>query len=55
MRLGRYAGDVILDDIKRDLKDFGVRFDHWFSETELYRQGLVDQGFTRLTRAGLPL
>ena len=47
VRLGRYAGDVILDEIKRDLKDFGVRFDHWFSETELYRQGLVDQGFTR--------
>ena len=51
-RLGRYAGDVILDDIKRDLKDFGVRFDHWFSETELYRQGLVDQGFTRLQELG---
>jgi arginyl-tRNA synthetase len=52
VRLGRYAGDVILDDIKRDLKDFGVRFDHWFSETELYRQGLVEQGFTRLKELG---
>ncbi|MDP2045182.1 MAG: arginine--tRNA ligase, partial [Deltaproteobacteria bacterium] len=52
VRLGRYAGDVILDDIKRDLKDFGVRFDHWFSETELYRQGLVDQGFARLQELG---
>ena len=52
MRLGRYAGDVILDDIKQDLDDFGVRFDHWFSETELYRQGLVDQGFTRLQERG---
>ena len=35
-RLGRYAGDVILAEIKQDLEDFGVRFDHWFSETELY-------------------
>ena len=43
---------MILDDIKQDLKDFGVRFDHWFSETELYRQGLVDQGFARLQELG---
>ena len=52
VRLGRYAGDVILDEIKQDLKDFGVRFDHWFSETELYRQGLVDQGFDLLKEQG---
>ena len=52
VRLGRYAGDVILDDIKQDLEDFGVRFDHWFSETELYRQGLVDQGFDLLKELG---
>ena len=52
VRLGRYAGDVILDEIKQDLKDFGVRFDHWFSETQLYDQGLVDQSFTLLRDAG---
>ncbi|MGA9753936.1 MAG: arginine--tRNA ligase [Desulfobaccales bacterium] len=46
--LGRYAGDVILADIKQDLDDFGVSFDTWFSETELYRQGLVDQSFSLL-------
>jgi len=51
-RLGRYAGGVILDEIKQDLNDFGVRFDTWFSETELYRQGLVDQGFARLQELG---
>jgi len=50
--LGRYAGDVILADIKRDLDDFGVGFDTWFSETGLYDQGLVDQSFTRLRQAG---
>jgi arginyl-tRNA synthetase len=50
--LGRYAGDVILDEIKQDLKDFGVRFDHWFSETQLYDQGLVEQSFTLLRDAG---
>jgi arginyl-tRNA synthetase len=52
VRLGRYAGEVILDEIKQDLNDFGVRFDHWFSETELYRQDLVDQGFARLRELG---
>jgi arginyl-tRNA synthetase len=52
VRLGRYAGDVILDEIKQDLKDFGVRFDHWFSETQLYDQGLVEQSFTRLRDTG---
>jgi arginyl-tRNA synthetase len=50
--LGRYAGDVILDEIKQDLKDFGVRFDHWFSETQLYGQGLVEQCFALLRDAG---
>jgi arginyl-tRNA synthetase len=46
--LGRYAGDVILAGIKQDLDDFGVGFDNWFSETELYDQGLVGQSFTML-------
>jgi arginyl-tRNA synthetase len=46
--LGRYAGDVILAGIQHDLDDFGVSFDTWFSETELYRQGLVDQSFALL-------
>jgi len=52
LSLGRYAADVILADIKRDLVDFGVGFDHWFSETELYRQGLVDRSFALLKEQG---
>ena len=52
LRLGRYAGDVILAGIKHDLDDFGVTFDTWFRETELYRQHLVDQGFARLKELG---
>jgi arginyl-tRNA synthetase len=52
LTLGRYAGDVILAGIKRDLDDFGVGFDHWFSETELYRRGLVEQSFTLLQEQG---
>ncbi len=50
--LGRYAADLILDGIKQDLNDFGVRFDTWFSETELYRRGLVEQGFQLLRENG---
>jgi len=50
--LGQYAGDVILAEIKQDLEDFGVTFDHWFSETELYRRGLVEKGFALLQEKG---
>ena len=55
IELGRYAGDTILDEIKQDLEDFGVRFDNWFSETELYRQGLVEKSFDLLKERGYPL
>jgi arginyl-tRNA synthetase len=37
------AGGLILDEIKRDLEDFGVVFDHYFSEKELYKEnGVAD-------------
>jgi arginyl-tRNA synthetase len=52
LALGRYAADLILSGIKQDLEDFGVRFDHWFSETELYHQGLVEQSFALLEEQG---
>jgi arginyl-tRNA synthetase len=52
LTLGRYAGDTILAGIQRDLDDFGVSFDHWFSETGLYHQGLVDQSFSLLKEHG---
>ena len=50
--LGRYAGDAILAEIQQDLEDFGVRFDNWFSETELYRRGLVEKSFELLKERG---
>jgi arginyl-tRNA synthetase len=50
--LGRYAGEVILADIKKDMAAFGVGFDTWFSETRLYDQGLIDQGFAWLKDQG---
>ncbi len=50
--LGRYAADVILGGIQQDLEDFGVTFDRWFSETDLYRQGLVEKSFVLLQEKG---
>ncbi len=32
----KYAADKILSGIKQDLIDFGITFDHWFSEQSLY-------------------
>jgi len=35
------AGQSILKEIKDDLRDFGVNFDHYFSEKELYKNNGV--------------
>jgi len=35
------AGQAILEEIKVDLRDFGVTFDHYFSEKELYKNNGV--------------
>ncbi len=50
LALGQYAADFILADIKKDLADFGVSFDTWFSEAELFRQGWVERSFDLLRR-----
>jgi arginyl-tRNA synthetase len=42
----------ILDDIKDDLADFGVRFDTWFSERELEQTGAVEHAIDRLRENG---
>jgi len=39
-----YAAGIILEDIKKDLKNFGIVFDKYFSERELY----VDDGVGKL-------
>ncbi len=52
LELGRYAGDAILEEIKKDLNDFGVHFDNWFSETDLFRRGLVDESLRLLKERG---
>jgi len=38
----RYSYETLLKWIQRDLQQFGVRFDQWFSEEQLYREKEVD-------------
>ncbi len=44
----RFAAQKILDGIRKDLEDFGVTFDQWFSEQSLYDTGRVDEAIRNL-------
>jgi arginyl-tRNA synthetase len=44
--------DTILDDIRRDLADFRVTYDEWFSERSLTTQGLVTHALEALQTRG---
>ncbi len=46
------ALDTLVDVIRRDLEQFGVVYDEWFSERTLTDQGLVDQAIERLREKG---
>ena len=46
------ASSEIMDGIKRDLADFGVRYDRYFSEGELYAAGEVKAAFEELKARG---
>jgi len=41
-----------LGDCRNDLLEFGVTFDHWFSERSLYESGLVERALAKLRQAG---
>ncbi|MEM7055088.1 MAG: arginine--tRNA ligase, partial [Pseudomonadota bacterium] len=43
---------VMLDDIRDDLKDFGVRFEHWFSERRLENSGALKRAIQKLEDNG---
>ncbi len=49
----RYACEKILAGIRRDLGDFGVTFDRWFSEQSLYDNGQVDESIAFFRERGL--
>ncbi|OBS09456.1 arginine--tRNA ligase [Acidihalobacter prosperus] len=42
----------ILDDIRDDLREFGVEYDVWYSERTLADRGLVNKAVERLREAG---
>ena len=44
--------DNILDDIKADLKEFGVAYQQWFSERQLMDDGSVEKALERLRLGG---
>jgi arginyl-tRNA synthetase len=48
----RRATEVMVRSIRDDLERFGVRFDRWFNESELYASGRLDDALARLRERG---
>lgn len=46
------TGEMVLDLIKKDLDDFGVKFDVWFSEKSLYSGNTVESAMEALKERG---
>ncbi len=44
--------NVILDDIRQDLGEFGVTYDEWYSERALVERGAADTAIARLKKSG---
>lgn len=47
-----FALKEILSEIRKDLEDFGVHYDVWYSERELYERGEVEEALAALKEAG---
>jgi len=50
--LGDFAAGYILAIIKEELKDFGVRFDYWYSQKELGSKGKIEEALDLLKEKG---
>ena len=50
--LGDFAVDYILKIIKKELIDFKVNFDYWYSQKDLAKSGKVEQAFSQLKEKG---
>jgi arginyl-tRNA synthetase len=50
--IGTRGVELILEQVRGTLDRFGVRFDNWFSERDLYRRGEVDAALAQLDEAG---
>lgn len=49
-RLGDFAAGYILRIIKKELADFGVKFDIWYSQKELRLSGKIEKGLQALKK-----
>ncbi len=47
-----FARDAMMADIRNDLEEFRVQFDHWYSERDLARSGAVDKALADLEASG---
>jgi len=50
--IGVRGVELILENVRATLERFGVRFDSWFSERDLYSRGEVDAALACLEREG---
>jgi arginyl-tRNA synthetase len=50
--LGRRGVELVLDGVRETLERFGVSFDTWFHERDLYAKGEVEAALADLDRAG---
>ena len=50
--LGRRGVELVLEGVRASLDRFGVRFDTWFSERDLYQRGEVDAALAQLDENG---
>jgi arginyl-tRNA synthetase len=51
-RFAEFGKEEMLRDIRKDLEDFGVRFDSWFSEKSLLDDGAVQRSIEELKERG---
>ncbi|MBI3013817.1 MAG: arginine--tRNA ligase [Candidatus Tectomicrobia bacterium] len=49
----KFTADWILEGIRKDLENFGVSFDCWFSEASLHARGEVEQALEEIRKKGL--
>ncbi|PLX79826.1 MAG: arginine--tRNA ligase [Desulfuromonas sp.] len=50
---GLYGMKVLLGMIEKDLQEFGIRFDNWYSEKSLYTRDMVNTELAKLAQKGL--
>jgi arginyl-tRNA synthetase len=50
--IGNRGVELILEQVRGTLDRFGVRFDNWFSERDLYSRGEVEAALAQLDEAG---